>query len=573
MSLSALAIKNRTVTYFFALLLLIGGIGSFFQLGQLEDPEFTVKTAVIITAYPGASPREVELEVTDRIELAIQEMPQIDYLKSYSRAGVSVIEVNIKSEYWADRLPQVWDELRRKVRDVEHRLPPGVGRPEVSDDFGDVFGFQLAVTGDGFSYAELERYAKDLKKELSLVTGVSRVDLWGVQQKVVYIDVAQQQLTELGMTDESILKTLNQQNMVVDAGSLDLQNNRYRIAPTGDFQSPMEIADVVIRPSLADQVINLMAAAAPDGAGPRASSELIRIGDVASVRRGYLEPPQTLMRYNGEPAIGISITNVSGVNVVHVGQAIDRRLAELLPRAAGGHRGAAGALDVRHRRPIHRRLPDQLRRGGVDRPGGDHPRHGLAHGHHHRHRPDRHHPRLLHPDGHLRHRPAAHVPGRPGHRPRHDGGQRHRGRRRLLGAPAKGHGPHPGRHRGRQPTVLVPAGGDHHRGDGLLSHLRLGRGRRRVLPHALHRGGHLPALQLAGLHDHHPAAVHRHAQDRQGRGGCRSLRYALLSALPRLAEHWPFARAGSPSARWWRCWWSPSWASATSSSCSSRTPP
>ena len=127
MSLSALAVKNRIVTYFFVMLLLIAGTGSFFMLGQLEDPEFTVKTAVIVTPYPGASPREVELEVTDRIELAIQEMPQVDYLKSFSRAGLSLIEVNIKPEYWSDRLPQVWDELRRKVNDYQGQLPPGAG--------------------------------------------------------------------------------------------------------------------------------------------------------------------------------------------------------------------------------------------------------------------------------------------------------------------------------------------------------------------------------------------------------------------------------------------------------------
>ena len=197
MSLAAMALRNRAVTYFFAALLLVAGTASFFQLGQLEDPQFTVKTAVVVTTYPGASPEQVELEVTDRIELAIQEMPQIDYIESFSRPGVSLISVNIKSEYWSDRLPQVWDELRRKVRDIEHQLPPGVDRPEVSDDFGDVFGFQLAVTGDGFSSAELEFYAKGLRKELSLVEAVARVDLWGVQQKVIYIDVAQQQLAAL----------------------------------------------------------------------------------------------------------------------------------------------------------------------------------------------------------------------------------------------------------------------------------------------------------------------------------------------------------------------------------------
>ena len=175
MNLAALAIEKRAISYFAIFLLVVAGIGAFFSLGQLEDPEFTVKEAVVITLYPGASPEEVELEVTDRIELAIQEMPQIDYLESFSRAGMSLIAVLIKSEYWSDRLPQVWDELRRKIRNIEATLPPGAGRPEISDDFGDVFGFQLAVVGDGYSYADLEEYAKDLKKEISLVDGVARV--------------------------------------------------------------------------------------------------------------------------------------------------------------------------------------------------------------------------------------------------------------------------------------------------------------------------------------------------------------------------------------------------------------
>ena len=130
MNLARLAIENRAVTYFAIFLIVTGGIVSFFGLGQLEDPAFTVKTAVVTTAYPGASPEQVELEVTDRIELAIQEMPEIDYLESWSRAGQSLIKVNIKSEYWSDRLPQVWNKLRAKVRDVESQLPPGTGRPD-----------------------------------------------------------------------------------------------------------------------------------------------------------------------------------------------------------------------------------------------------------------------------------------------------------------------------------------------------------------------------------------------------------------------------------------------------------
>ncbi len=330
MSLAAIAIEKRAVTYFVLFLLIVAGIASFRSLGQLEDPEFTVKTAVVITSYPGASPEEVELEVTDRIELKLQELKELDYLESFSRAGLSQIKVEIKAEYWSDSLPQIWDLLRRKIRDVEASLPPGAGRPIVADDFGDVFGFQLALTGDGYDYAELEAYAKDLKKELSLVEGVARVDLWGVQDKVIYLDVSQTQLSELGVTDASFISTLQTQNKVVDAGSVDVQNKRLRIAATGEFQSAEDIGDLNIQASLAATLQRLTPADAGSVGGQSATSELIKIRDIGTVSRGYREPPFTLMRYNGEPAIGISITNVSGINVVNMGRAVDARLAELV---------------------------------------------------------------------------------------------------------------------------------------------------------------------------------------------------------------------------------------------------
>ena len=256
MNLAAVAVEKRAVTYFAVFLLLTAGIASFFSLGQLEDPQFTIKTAVVTTSYPGASPTEVELEVTDRIELALQELKQISYLESYSQAGFSLIKVEIKPEYWSDRLPQIWDEMRRKVREIESQLPPGAGRPVVSDDFGDVFGFQLALTGDGFSYADIEKYAKSLKKDLSLVKGVARVDLWGAQDKVIYVDVSETRLSQLGMTEQNIQATLQTQNMVVDAGSADVQTKRFRIAPTGEFTSPEDIGNLYVRPTLLDSLQN-----------------------------------------------------------------------------------------------------------------------------------------------------------------------------------------------------------------------------------------------------------------------------------------------------------------------------
>ena len=204
MGITEFVVQRKIVAYYFAFLLAVGGVVSFFQLGQLEDPDFTVKTAVIMTPYPGASPEQVELEVTDRIEQAIQEMPQLDEIVSFSRPGVSIISVDIQQNYWSDRLPQIWDEMRKKISDITPQFPPGVGTPDISDDFNFVYGFVLAITGDGYSYAELETFADGIKKELSLVSGVARVELWGVQDKVVYLDVSQTQLSELGLANEDI---------------------------------------------------------------------------------------------------------------------------------------------------------------------------------------------------------------------------------------------------------------------------------------------------------------------------------------------------------------------------------
>ena len=198
MNLARLAIEKRAVTYFVVFLLVAGGVSSFFQLGQLEDPDFTVKTGVVFTKYPGASPKEVELEVTDLVESAIQELPQLDSLYSESRAGLSLITVDIKAEYWADRLPQVWDELRKKVRDIHSELPPGAEKPVVMDDFSFVYGFVLAVTGDGFTPEELYEHAKSLRKDLSLVPGVSRAEYWGCDRNCVSTRIDECHCNDLG---------------------------------------------------------------------------------------------------------------------------------------------------------------------------------------------------------------------------------------------------------------------------------------------------------------------------------------------------------------------------------------
>jgi multidrug efflux pump subunit AcrB len=314
MSLTAAAVKRRTFTLFATFVLILAGIASYFTLGQLEDPEFTIKNAVVVTAYPGASPEEVELEVTDRLELAIQQMPQVKYVSSYSRQGLSQITVAIQPQYRSNQLPQVWNELRRKVGDTRRQFPPGVGEPRVVDDFGDVYGFLLGVVADGFGYADLERYVDGLRKELSLVKGVARVEVWGVQPECIYLDASESRLANAGVSIDQIRNTVQQQNLVVDAGAIDVANKRMQVSTTGMFRTPEDIADLSIR------------------GGPIGKTEpvgLVRLGDIAEVRRGYQQPPVALMRMDGHPAIGLAITNQPGVSIVKLGHDVDRRLARL----------------------------------------------------------------------------------------------------------------------------------------------------------------------------------------------------------------------------------------------------
>ncbi|MCL6417057.1 efflux RND transporter permease subunit [Aestuariirhabdus sp. Z084] len=351
MNLTQLALEKKVFTQFVVFLLVVGGIFSFMGLGRLEDPDFTVKIGVIITQYPGASAEEVELEVTDRIEAALQEMPQLDTTYSISRAGLSIIKVDMKQKYWADTLPQVWDEMRKKIRDVMPHMPPGVSHPEIVDDFSFVFGFVLAVTGDGYSYGELEEYVKTIKKEMSLVPGVSRVDLWGVQPKVVYLDISDTQLAALRITKEDVLATLTLQNMVVNSGHVEVPGKRLRIETTGEFSTPEDIGNLVIRRSFGD-IVDSVANELERGGKTRAdtgalgtlqsgsasnrSNELIRIRDVATVRLDYLDPPIMQMRFQGEPALAVQLANVTGGNLLDTGAALDKRLEEVLENLPAG---------------------------------------------------------------------------------------------------------------------------------------------------------------------------------------------------------------------------------------------
>ncbi|MGF1704932.1 efflux RND transporter permease subunit [Enterovibrio baiacu] len=302
-------INNKVISWMLTLIFLIGGTQAFFGLGRLEDPAFTIKDALIITSYPGATPQQVEEEVTYPIEKAVQQLVYVDEVTSISSRGLSQITVTMKNNYGPDDLPQIWDELRRKVNDLRGNLPPGVNTPQVIDDFGDVFGVLLAVSGKGYSYQELEDYVDFLRRDLELVEGVGKVQVTGTQQEQVFIEISMRRLSNLGLSPDTIDNLLSTQNLVGSAGALRIGDEYIRIHPTGEFTSVEELGNLIINE------------AGQEG--------LIYLKDVADIKRGYQEVPSNLLTYNGSEALHLGVSFAQGVNVVEVGKRVDRRLAEL----------------------------------------------------------------------------------------------------------------------------------------------------------------------------------------------------------------------------------------------------
>ena len=316
MNLVAYCLRNRTVTFVVIGMIIVGGLHSYGRLGRLEDPDFTIKEAVVFTRYPGATAEEVELEITEPLETAIQQLKQLHEVRSISRAGVSIIYAEIQDSYDKETLPQVWDELRRKINSAAAELPPGASEPQINDDFGDVYGVFLALTGDGYSQRELQKTAEDLRRELLLCEDVGRIDFWGFQQEAVFVEFDRAKLARLGLPPSVIFNTIRQQNSVTETGSVRVGSENVRLRVTGDYASFHDLGNQLLQ-----------------GGG---QGGMIRLRDVASVSRGYVDPPQTLLHQNGNPAIGIGISTVSGGNVVTMGDAVKARLNELESRLPVG---------------------------------------------------------------------------------------------------------------------------------------------------------------------------------------------------------------------------------------------
>jgi multidrug efflux pump subunit AcrB len=283
-------------------------------MGKLEDPAFTIKNAKVITLYPGATAEEVQDEVTYHIEEAIQLMGQVDRIDmSISRPGMSDIKIEFKNTYRAEDFPDIYDELRRKLKDMEHKLPTGAQPPQVIDDFGDVYGVYLALTGEGYTYRDLKDVADDLKKQLVLVDGVRKVNISGDQTEVAYVEVSRATAGEIGISLEEIAQLLATQNDVVDAGRVRVGDEYLRIEPPAEYTSISEIGELLI-----------------------ASDEqrLIFLKDIATITRAYEEVPNKLIYFDGQPALTMGISMLEGENVIAVGDRLHQRfleLAEIIP--------------------------------------------------------------------------------------------------------------------------------------------------------------------------------------------------------------------------------------------------
>jgi multidrug efflux pump subunit AcrB len=311
MNIGEYSVNNRVISWLLVVIMVGGGLIAFERMGKLEDPAFTIKSAKILTLYPGATAREVQEELTYHLEDAIQKMPQVKRIKmSVSRPGLSDILIDFKDEYKSADLPNIFDELRRKIADVRPSLPPGAQAPIVLDDFGDVYGVYLMLTGEGYSWRDLYDTADAIKKQLVLVNGVRKVVIDGEQREVVYLDIPRSTVAEMGLDLSQIGSVLGSQNVVVDAGNVQVGDDYVRFSPTGDFQSVQEIGDVLISSS---------------------DRKLIRLKDFATITRAYEEVPNKIYYINGKPGLSIGISMAAGQNVVEVGKNVGRMLDSLLP--------------------------------------------------------------------------------------------------------------------------------------------------------------------------------------------------------------------------------------------------
>lgn len=318
-NLSAWSLNHQGLILYFMIALTLAGVYAYQNLGQAEDPEFTIKVMVLRTFWPGATASEVEQQVTDRLEKKLQEVPWLDHIRSYSKPGESVVFVELKDFTPPNEVPEAWYQVRKKVQDVRHTLPASAQGPFFNDEFGDTFGIIYAFTTDGLSHAELRNYVDGVRQELLRIPEVEKVDLHGVQKEKIFIEISNTKLATLGISPIEIFRTLQEQNEMSPAGNLETPSDKIRLRVSGDFDSVDSIREI----------------------GIRANDRLFRLGDITHVYRGYADPPGMKLRFKGEEAIGLAISMADGGDIISLGETLKTEMARItadLPIGIDVHR-------------------------------------------------------------------------------------------------------------------------------------------------------------------------------------------------------------------------------------------
>ncbi|MEJ2084779.1 MAG: efflux RND transporter permease subunit [Acidobacteriota bacterium] len=307
MNLTRSAIDRNRVTLILVAVLAVWGLRSFSNMPQAEDPGFTIRVALVMTYFPGASPERVEQLVTDKIEKVIQEIPELDFVASESKTGVSIIYVNILERYKVMR--PIWDSLRRKIDRVRPDLPEGIIGPIVNDEFGDVFGTIVTVTGDGFTYAELKDIADEVRDELLLIPDAAKVEIAGAQEERIFVEYSNARLADMGLSPMQLRNILEGRNIINPGGEVRTQYEAIVLEPTGSFESVEDLRQTVIRLP--------------------ASDELVYLEDVAEIKRGYIDPPESRLRANGRPGLALSVSLREGGNILTLGEEVEKTIARV----------------------------------------------------------------------------------------------------------------------------------------------------------------------------------------------------------------------------------------------------
>jgi len=306
-NLSAWALKSRSIIVYLMLVMTIAGVVAYFRLGRSEDPSFIIKTMVVQAAWPGASVEDTLKQVTERLERKLQETPKLDFLRSFTSAGRTTIFVNLLGSTTADQVPDIWYDVRKSIGDIRHTLPEGIVGPGFNDDFGDTFGIIYGFTVDGFTHRELRDYVEDIRSKLLNVPDVSKIEILGAQDEKIFVEFSMKELAGLGVDRNALISALQAQNIVRPAGTIQTGHETLALRVSGAFRSEQDVADINFA----------------------AGGRMLRLNDIAQIRRSFADPPQPLFRVDGAPAIGLAIAMRDGGDILTLGRNIEKAITEV----------------------------------------------------------------------------------------------------------------------------------------------------------------------------------------------------------------------------------------------------